>query len=93
MRSDPRFSTGAKPLFYKDDTPEVSDLINQLIELKYYVDRPDPSHLKIGRVNHWPSTGTITIDGEGRYEGNGTAALIALLVERFELHPVPKTPS
>jgi hypothetical protein len=80
-------STGKPALFYDTDTPAMIEAIEKLRELKYFIRRGDRITLKLGRVNFWPSTGTITIDGEGRYDGGqGLDDLLALLAERFPPH-------
>lgn len=41
-----------------------------------------PSHIKIGVINFWPTTGTITIDGAGpKRAAKGLAGLETLLME------------
>jgi hypothetical protein len=80
-------STGKPALFYDTDTPAMIESIERLRELKYFIRRDDRIALKLGRVNFWPSTGTITIDGEGRHVGGrGLDDLLALLAERFPPH-------
>ena len=45
----------------------------------YYQHFP-PDQIKIGPINFWPRTGTITIDGEGRRRAEkGLAGLEAIL--------------
>lgn len=45
-----------------------------------------PFQLKIGAINFWPRTGTITVDGEEqRRTAKGLAGLEALLMERGAL--------
>ena len=42
-----------------------------------------PSQLKIGSINFWPRTGTITVDGENQRRAvRGLVGLEALLIER-----------
>ena len=65
----------------------MRESIEKLRELKYFIRRDDRIALKLGPVNFWPSTGTITIDGEGRHDGGrGLDDLLALLAERFPPH-------
>lgn len=80
-------NTGKPALFYDTDTPAMLESIEKLRELKYFICRPDRISLKLGPVNFWPSTGKITIDGEGRYDGGrGLDELVALLSKRFPPH-------
>ena len=47
----------------------------------YYQHFP-PDQIKIGPINFWPRTGTITVDGEGRRRAeHGLAGLEAILAE------------
>jgi hypothetical protein len=73
-------------LFFKDDTPETIGLINRLIHLKYFVKRPEKKQLKIGPVNYWPTTGTITVDGGRRIVQKGIETLMRVLAEEFPPH-------
>jgi hypothetical protein len=47
-----------------------------------------PDFAAPAQVNYWPSTGTITIDGEGRHPEKGEQALLALLEKRY---PKPRS--
>ena len=73
----------SKTLFYPDDSPEVCLLIMKLIEDKYYVTRASKHQIKHGKVNYYPSSGVITIEGEGRHTEKGPHALLALLEQRY----------
>ncbi|RTL50068.1 MAG: hypothetical protein EKK40_13825 [Bradyrhizobiaceae bacterium] len=53
-------------LFRENDPPEMTEAINAIIAAKHFVKRPASSHLKMRKVNYFPTTGTITVDGEGR---------------------------
>ena len=54
----------------------------------YYRHRP-PSQLKIGPINYWPSTGTITVDNEsGKRVGRGLQGLELVLDELQGRYPV-----
>ena len=54
----------------------------------YYRHLP-PSQLKIGPINYWPSTGTITVDNEsGKRVGRGLQGLELVLVELQGRYPV-----
>lgn len=62
---------------------KVASAIDRLAREGFRARQMDMHHVKIGEVNFYPSTGTITIDGIGRYkEGKGLDALIPLLLER-----------
>lgn len=69
--------------FYPNDSEELRERILKLNSLKYYVQRIDQHHLKMGLVNYYPSTGAITIDRVGRHPRDGFEALLALLEKRF----------
>lgn len=52
-----------------------------LSERDIYYDYIPPYQIKIGSINFWPGTGTITIDGEARRRPTtGIAGLEKLLV-------------
>jgi hypothetical protein len=70
-------------LFYPGDDKETSDLINAMIAAKYFVNRLSQVHLKFKTFNYFPTTGTITIDGEGRYPEKGAKAFLELLKDRY----------
>lgn len=54
----------------------------------YYRHLP-PSQLKIGPINYWPSTGTITVDNEpGKRVGRGLQGLELVLDELQGRYPV-----
>ena len=76
-------SNGNKPLYYRDDEDFIRELIWELIRRKRYVRRESKHHIKVRQVNYWPSTGTITIDGEGRHPEKGEQALLTLLDKRY----------
>jgi hypothetical protein len=76
-------SSGNKPLYYGDDEGFIRELIWELIRRKHYVRRESKHHIKVRQVNYWPSTGTITIDGEGPHPEKGEQALLALLDKRY----------
>ena len=69
----------SKQLFLQNDDEAIVALIEHLIRLKYFISRPSRWHLKIGPVNYWTSTGTITVDGVGRAEQSGIEGLLKLL--------------
>jgi hypothetical protein len=71
------------PLFYNDDTPETVELIHGLIRRKYFTQRPSKSHIKVGPVNFWPTTGTISVDGRGRAVEKGADFLMQILAKHF----------
>lgn len=76
-------NSGNKPLYYPDDDDFVRELIYDLIRRKRYVRRESRHHIKVREVNFWPSTGTIVIDGEGRYAEKGPEAFLELLEKRY----------
>lgn len=66
-------------LYLSIDTDDVRDQIRAIIDQGYYVERPSEYQLKIGAVNYYPHTGTITIDRSRRYPLKGLDALLELL--------------
>jgi hypothetical protein len=81
---NPKFeNSGKKPLYYHDDDDFVRELIYELVRRKRYVRRESKHHIKVRDVNFWPSTGTITIDGESRHPENGSEAFLELLDKRY----------
>jgi hypothetical protein len=70
-------------LFYDNDDPETSELIRYLISQKYFTKRPSQFHIKIGPVNFYPTTGVVTIDGQGRAASKGQDFLLKLLAEDY----------
>ncbi|MHC2584199.1 hypothetical protein [Bradyrhizobium diazoefficiens] len=87
----PRFdNSGKKPLYYRDDEDFIRELIWELIRRKRYVRRESKHHIKVRKVNFWPSTGTITIDGQGRHHETGTEAFLNLLDSHYPKRLAPK---
>lgn len=80
-------NSGKKTLYYRDDDDFIRELIWELIRRKRYVRRESKHHIKVREVNFWPSTGTITIDGEGRHPEKGEQAFLALLEKRYPKPP------
>jgi hypothetical protein len=72
-----------RKLFYDNDDPEISKLIHHLLSLKYFINRTTQFHIKIGPVNFFPTTGTITIDGEGPSTDKGQESLLSLLAQKY----------
>jgi hypothetical protein len=72
-----------KKIFYPDDDTTTTELVNAMLAAKYYVNRLSQVHLKFQRLNYFPTTGTITIDGEGRYPKKGPKAFLELLKDRY----------
>jgi hypothetical protein len=70
-------------LFYANDPTELRANIARLINLKYFVKRCSPHHLKVERVNFWPTTGSIQIDGQPRRPERGWSAFLALLTAEY----------
>lgn len=68
-----------KRLFYNSDDPETSAFIKHAISKKYFVERHTRYHIKIGPMNFWPTTGTISIEGGPHAAGKGFDAAYALL--------------
>ncbi|QQO18606.1 hypothetical protein JJB98_01080 [Bradyrhizobium diazoefficiens] len=83
-------SSGKKPLYYRDDEDFIRELIWELIRRKRYVRRESKYHIKVRKVNFWPSTGTITVDGQGRHHETGTEAFLKLLDARYPKGPGPR---
>jgi hypothetical protein len=75
--------SGDKPLIYPDDDPYTWELIKELIERKRFVRRESKYHLKHRKVNYFPSTEVITIDGRGRHPETGPDAFLALLDQLY----------
>lgn len=65
-----------------EDDSAAFDAANDLLEqMKISYWRPSPDHLKIGDINFYPNTGTITFDGVSKaWKEKGLDAL----VERIE---------
>jgi hypothetical protein len=74
-------------LFYPGDDAKTRELIQALIAGKYYVNRISQVHIKFETLNYFPTTGTITIDGEGRCPKKGADAFLELLRERYPRRP------
>ena len=68
-------------LFLPADPPEWRHEILELLKRGHRVTRPSPHQVKIGPINYYPSTGTITTDPRNRRLGKGFAALLRLLRE------------
>ena len=83
MSKLPSSSISKKKLFYNSDTPELTEHISRIVQMKHFVTRYGCNHLKIKAVNFWPSTGKITIDGGPKIDRNGGDALIELLAEMY----------
>jgi CheY-like chemotaxis protein len=75
--------SGDKPLIYPDDDPYTWELIKELIERKRFVRRESKYHLKHRKVNYFPSTEVITIDGRGRHPETGPDAFLELLDQLY----------
>lgn len=78
-----RKSSKHPSLFYKDDEAWVHELIQELIDRKYFVTRPSMHQLKHRKVSFYPSTDTIIIDGDGRYQKSGPQAFLDLLEQMY----------
>ena len=66
-------------LYLSTDTEDVRVQIHAIVDKGHYVERPSEYQLKIGAVNYYPHTGTITIDRSRRYPLKGFDALLELL--------------
>ena len=82
-------NSGKKPLFYKDDEDFVRELIWELIGRKRYVRRESKHHIKVRKVNYYPTTEIITVDGQGRHYETGVEAFMRLLDARYPKQPAP----
>jgi len=80
------YETKEPILFYPDDASELYLLVSKLIDRKYYVRRPSKHHIKHRALNYYPSTGTITIDGRGRFPDKGSDAFLALVEREYPKH-------
>lgn len=69
------------PLFYDSDTTELRANIVRLIKLGHFVRRCSPHHLRVERVNFWPTTGRIQVDGEISHQKRGWHELFGVLAE------------
>lgn len=83
-----------KPLFYADDSVELQYIILTTIRReKYFVARPSKHQIKSGAINFFPTTGVITIDGEGRHALTGAEAFWELLKAKYpKHHPASREP-
>lgn len=63
----------------RDDTDIVREQITELLQQGYKVRRPSPHHVKIGHINYFPTTGTITMDPCHRHTEKGYTELIRVL--------------
>ncbi|RTL51767.1 MAG: hypothetical protein EKK40_09620 [Bradyrhizobiaceae bacterium] len=73
-------------LFRDNDPPETTEAINVIRESGYFVERQrnNDHHLRIRKVNYYPTTGTITVDGQGKAKPKkGLVHLIELLLEMY----------
>lgn len=75
--------SGNKPLFYPDDNPLICELIKELIERKRFVRRESKHHIKHRKLNYFPSTEVVTIDGTGRHPETGPDAFLELVEEMY----------
>jgi hypothetical protein len=83
---------GDKPLYYPDDEAHVRELINEAIRRKRFIKRESKHHLKHRKVNYFPSTEVITIDGQSkRHDKTGPNAFLELLDEMYP-RQWPKSP-
>jgi hypothetical protein len=72
-----------KDLFRPTDPPRWRHEIGELLKRGYRVRRPSPHQVKIGPINYYPSTGTITTDPGNRRLGKGFEALLLVLGINF----------
>jgi hypothetical protein len=70
-----------KPILLANDRPTLRREIRELTKRGYKVARPSPHHVKIGPVNYFPSTGTITSDPCYRHPEKGFDSLVRILEE------------
>ncbi|MBR1191468.1 hypothetical protein [Bradyrhizobium sp. AUGA SZCCT0160] len=70
-------------IFFEQDTPEQRRQLTELERRGYPVRRMTQYHVKIGEVNYYVTTGTITIDPAVRHKMKGFHALLALLDEKY----------
>lgn len=76
-------------LFQENDPPETTEAVNAILEVGYYVERQKNSHhLKVRKANYYPTTGTITVDGDGKAKPEkGLEHFIWLLREMYPKKP------
>lgn len=67
------------------DTPAMQEAINELEDRGFKIRRTSPHQLKYRDTNFYPDTGTITIDPQQRYDGQGLHTYLDLLAERHPL--------
>jgi hypothetical protein len=73
------------------DQPErlsMAETCARLTALKVPYTRLTDFHVKIGCVNHYPSTGVTMLDGKKKFTQTGFEFLLAVLRERHVLRPV-----
>ena len=66
-------------LFFPTDPPEWHSEIRALQKRGYKVTRPSPHQIKVGPINYYPSTGTITSDPCRRHTEKGFDGLLEVL--------------
>lgn len=73
--------------FNEYDTAKEREQITELERRGYDVSRKTRYHVKIGAVNYFITTGTITIDPSERHQHKGFEALLSILENKY---PRPK---
>lgn len=68
-------------LFFDGDSIELRTNILRLVKLGYFVRRCSQHHLRVERVNFWPSTGRIQVDGEISHQKRGWHEFFRVLSE------------
>jgi hypothetical protein len=70
----------------------MDETCRRLTALKVPYDRLTDFHLKIGQINHYPTTGVTMLDGKKKYAEKGFDVLLQVLRERHVLRsPTPAT--
>jgi hypothetical protein len=73
------------------DQPErlsMAETCARLRALKISHERLTDFHLKIGRINHYPTTGVTMVDGKRKFRQTGFEFLLTVLREGHVLHPL-----
>lgn len=70
-------------LNHRGDSEKITAAVDEALKRGLPLTRPDGHQVKSGRVNFWPNTGTITIDGYRKIKERGLDAFLEL-AERYD---------